>query len=232
VWHAAPRRNSPVGTGERQPKVTPPQRHATLGALLKEDENSFFMVQFVLIRPGSTDYDEQGRIQGTLDIPVNAQGSSEIDQIVPQLQELGIENLYSSPCLPAKQTAQRIGAALSLKVKDLPHMQNIDHGLWQGMLIEEVRLKQPKVYRQWQEQPECIRPPQGETVAEAYERVQSSMGRLLKKHKHGCVGLVVPEPLATLVRCYLGRGELANLWCNSHGDDWEVIDVQTPVASR
>lgn len=27
------------------------------------------MVQIVLIRPGSTDYDEQGRIQGTLDIP-------------------------------------------------------------------------------------------------------------------------------------------------------------------
>ena len=27
------------------------------------------MVQIVLIRPGSTDYDQQGRIQGTLDVP-------------------------------------------------------------------------------------------------------------------------------------------------------------------
>ena len=36
------------------------------------------MVQIVLIRPGSTDYDEQGRIQGTLDIPLNDQGADEV----------------------------------------------------------------------------------------------------------------------------------------------------------
>ena len=29
------------------------------------------MVRIVLIRPGSTDFDEQGRITGTLDIPLN-----------------------------------------------------------------------------------------------------------------------------------------------------------------
>ena len=30
------------------------------------------MLRIVLIRPGSTDYVDQGRIQGTLDIPLNA----------------------------------------------------------------------------------------------------------------------------------------------------------------
>ena len=192
------------------------------------------MVHFVLIRPGSTDYDEQGRIQGTLEIPLSAQGSSEIDEIIPELHELKLDSLYCSPCLPAQQTAGRISEALGLKLKELPHMQNIDHGLWQGMLIEEVRVKQPKVYRQWQEQPECIRPPQGEMVAEAYERVQTSLGRLLKKHKQGVVGLVIPEPLATLVRCYLGKGELANLWrANPEGENWELIEAQpASLASR
>jgi probable phosphoglycerate mutase len=192
------------------------------------------MVQFVLIRPGSTDYDEQGRIQGTLNIPLNAQGNSEVDQLIPELQSLGLDSLYNSPCLPAQQTAERIGTALGLRSKELSQLQNIDHGLWQGMLIDDVRLKQPKVYRQWQEQPECIRPPQGETVAEAYERVQGALGRLIKKHKQGIVGLVVPEPLATLVRCYLGRGELANLWkANGDGENWELIEVQeATLASR
>ena len=32
------------------------------------------MLQIVLIRPGTTDFDEQGRIQGTLDIPLNERG--------------------------------------------------------------------------------------------------------------------------------------------------------------
>ena len=38
------------------------------------------MLQIVLIRPGSTDYDRQERIQGTLDIPLDKQGTAELTQ--------------------------------------------------------------------------------------------------------------------------------------------------------
>ncbi len=62
-----------------------------------------------------------------------------------------------------------IGAALKLKPKTLERLQNLDHGLWQGMLIEEVKRKQPKVYKQWQEQPENVCPPEGEMLAAAAE---------------------------------------------------------------
>ncbi len=43
-------------------------------------------------------------------------------------------------------------------------MQNLNLGLWQGMQVAEVRHKQPKVYRQWQEQPENVCPPDGEMI--------------------------------------------------------------------
>ena len=33
-----------------------------------------------------------------------------------------------------------------------------------GMLVEEVKQKQPRVYRQWLEHPETVCPPEGETV--------------------------------------------------------------------
>ena len=54
-------------------------------------------------------------------------------------------------------------------------MQNLNQGLWQGMLVEDVRHKQPKVYRQWQEQPENVCPPEGEMLEQADERVRAAM---------------------------------------------------------
>ncbi len=191
------------------------------------------MVQIVLIRPGSTDYDVQGRIQGTLGIPLNEQGKEEVEQMIGQLEGRGIETVYCSDTEPAVQTAEMIGAALDARVKKMQHMANLDHGLWQGMLIDEVRHKQPKVYRQWQEQPDCICPPEGEMLASARQRVQATMTKLLKKHKSGTIALVVPEPLASVVRCFLGCGQLGNLWtAGTEGEGWELIEVGPKIAAQ
>ena len=124
------------------------------------------MSRIVLIRPCSTDFDEQGRIQGTLDIPLNAQGSVSAWQLAADLRPLEISLIYSSPCQAAWQTASAISEALDVKVKKIDSWQNVDHGLWQGMLVDDLRRKHPKVFRQWQEQPECVCPPEGETLRE------------------------------------------------------------------
>jgi len=185
------------------------------------------MLQIILIRPGSTDYDQQHRIQGTLDIPLNDQGSLEVTQLIDQLSGKGIETIYASASQPAEQTARVIAEGLAVKLKKLDRMQNVDHGLWQGMLVEDVRRKQPKVYRQWQEQPENVCPPEGEMLNHAEQRVRATVTKLLKRHKQGVIGLVVPEPLASLVRRFLQQKELGDLWkvANGHGR-WEVLEIE------
>lgn len=190
------------------------------------------MTHFILIRPGSTDYDQQGRIQGNLDIPLNEQGNSEVAKAIDELKHQGIRILYCCGCSAARQTAEALSTALGVKLKEMDNMQNLNHGLWQGMLIDEVKRRQPTVYRQWQEQPECVRPPGGETVGEAQERVSAALAKISRKHKNEVVGLVVPEPLASMVRAKLRSDELGDLWRASqeHGS-WELIDA-TPAATR
>lgn len=191
------------------------------------------MVQIVLIRPGSTDYDDQGRIQGTLDIPLNQQGSAEVDRVIEQLRAQGLTALYSSPCKSATDTAAAIAAGLGIKAKTLDKMQNLDHGLWQGMLVDEVKRKQPTVFRQWQEQPEIICPPQGEMLNEALERLQLALAKLLKKHKDGKIGLVLPEPLASLAHSYLSGTVLGDLWKATAGcGSWEVLRVEPQLLAH
>ena len=185
------------------------------------------MLQIVLIRPGSTDYDQQERIQGALNVPLNEQGRSEVAEVIDQLIEKGIETVYAPPYQPAQETGKAIAEGLGVKLKKLDRMQNLNHGLWQGMLVKDVREKQPKVYRQWQEKPENVCPPEGEMLGQAEDRVRAAVSKLLKRHKEGVIGLVVPEPLASLVRRFLQRGELGNLWkvTNGHGH-WEVLEVE------
>jgi len=186
------------------------------------------MLRIVLIRPGTTDYDVEERIQGALDIPLNAQGLSEVAALVGQLKGQGIETIYASPSQPARQTSEILAKGLGLRVKRLVRMKNLDHGLWQGLPIGEVRHKQPKVYRQWQEQPENVCPPEGEMLSQAQERVRACLGKLLRRHKEGVVvAMVVPEPLASLVRHFVKNDELGDLWkaLGSHGR-WEILEVE------
>jgi probable phosphoglycerate mutase len=192
------------------------------------------MMQILLVRPGTTEYDQQGRVQGTLDIPLCEDGRQEVAAMVTELRDKPVSAVYASPGTSSAQTAEAIAAAFELKVKTLDKLQNLDQGLWQGMLVDEVKTKQPKVYRQWQDQPEMVCPPQGETLVAAKQRVQAALAKLLKKHKPGELpAIVAPEPLASVFRNVLGHDGWGDLWrCTSGGARWELLELPEPAAVK
>ena len=182
------------------------------------------MLRIVLIRPGSTQYDEQGRIRGTLDVPLSENGAHQAARAAFELTALPIEVVYSSPCQPAWETAEAIAESTGAKLKRIDRLQNLNQGLWQGKRIEEVRLTQPRVYKQYQDRPETVCPPQGEMLGDAQQRVDTAMNKIVRKHRSGTVALVVPEPLASLVRRYVTDCELGDLWkAERETGQWEVF---------
>lgn len=186
------------------------------------------MFKILLIRPGATEFDQQGRIQGTLDIPLCEDGRRQVDATINELESQPITAIYSSPCQAAAQTAEAIGRALDLKVKSLDSLQNLDLGLWQGMLVQDVKTKQPKVYRQWQEQPATVCPPQGETIIDAEERLEAAASKFTKKFRaEGLVAVVVPEPAASVLKHVLRHDELGDLWnCRDGAAAWEFVEFE------
>lgn len=189
------------------------------------------MVQVLLIRPGATEYDQQGRVQGTLDVPLCEDGRQEVEKMVEELRGQPVSAIYASPCQSAEQTAEALGTVLNLKTKTIDKLQNLNHGLWQGMLVDEVKTKQPRVYKQWLDQPETVCPPQGETLGLARQRVQAALAKVLKKHKSdGLLAIVSPEPLASVIRHVLGGGEWGDLWhCANAKVRWQLLEVPETV---
>jgi broad specificity phosphatase PhoE len=187
------------------------------------------MCQLVLIRPGATVYDEQNRLQGILDIPLSERGHGEVTRMVPMLaRTLSGECLAALYCGPGEnviRTAEIVGKALGVRPKRLDEFRNLDQGLWQGLQIDEIRRRNTKLFRQWIEDPETICPPQGETFESAMGRIKVAFRPILRRHHDESIGLVVPEPLASMAAAYLRcepRVQLDERWsCGG----FELIEI-------
>ena len=161
------------------------------------------MTTVAVVRPGWTDFDEQHRIQGSLELPLNQRGEVQVLWLISRLKELSLpwEVVLSGTGQPAKGTAEALGEALGIVVRDLDELNNVNQGLWQGSCIEDIRRKTPRIFKQWEDAPETICPPEGEPWESAIERVQHALKKPLRKFD--ALALVASEPLATLVSCVL-----------------------------
>ncbi len=163
---------------------------------------------------------------GSLDLPLSDAGHRQVSAAVEKISELAVSAVYAAPCQAALQTAEALGARLGIKVKTIDALRNLDHGLWHGKRIEEVRQTQPRVFRQWQENPQTVCPPEGEMVGDAQARVRSALAKLLKKHKQGVVALIAPEPLASLIGAELDRRAVGDLWkAGCRCGDYDVVEL-------
>jgi len=152
-----------------------------------------------IVRPGCTGFDEQSRIQGNLDLPLNDRGRDQLAATITQLQPWPLDALLTSRLDPARTTAESIGEELQVSVRFHEDLRNVDQGLWHGLSLEEIRRTSPKVLKQWQESPETVRPPEGETIQEALARALKVLEKPLKREES--IAVVTSEPLATLLGC-------------------------------
>jgi len=155
------------------------------------------MPTVVLVRPGCTDFDEQKRIQGALELPLNNRGQCQLTRVVDAVRDLPVEAVIASPRDPCRSTAAALAHSLGVSLKERQELRNLDQGLWQGLRVDEIHKKFPKVFRQWKEAPGTVCPPEGETVRSAVERFNSALKKPLKKY--GCFAVVASEPLASLI---------------------------------
>ncbi len=180
----------------------------------------------VLIRCGGTDWEEEGRIRGCLDVPLGAKGIEAACLGAEELREIDFSVIYSGQDTGSLQTAAIIGEVLSKPVKVLEGLREVDLGLWQGMLTRQLRLRQPRAYNQWVHNPVSMCPPDGESILQAGERLERALKMILKRHKNGAFAMVCPPIASALVRCLVKEVDLNKVWeVLSDSPVWEVCEV-------
>ena len=99
-----------------------------------------------VIRHGQTDWNAEGRFQGSLDIPINATGRGQADGNGRALLELlgeraGDFDFVSSPLGRTRETMERIRAVLGLPEKSYridERLIEVSFGDWEGHTMDEL----------------------------------------------------------------------------------------------
>ena len=194
------------------------------------------MSTVILIRAGCTDYDDQHRVMGTLDMPVNERGIEQIREINRQLQAKGLrlQAILTSPDDPACGTAHSVAETQAgAKVKELEELRNVNQGLWQGLPESDIRKRFPRLFRTGKEDVTAICPPEGETLSDACQRLERVLSKAMKKYD--VLAIVAPEPLATVIRCTLQhrRPHITACLCGEESTDLiQVMESTTFEAAH
>jgi len=182
--------------------------------------------RIALIRPGATNFDQQGRMKGSLDMPLCDQGHSQAEALAEELSSLSFDAIYTGPCQSAMQTAARLAEGRGLKPKVIDALRNVDHGLWHGKLIDEIRRTQPRLYRTFAEKPGVACPPGGERVAAAWPRIEKAVRRILRRNRNQFIAVVIPDPLASVVASELKGEPLPDIWkVETDAGHWQLIET-------
>jgi phosphoserine phosphatase len=140
-------------------------------------------MQLYVLQSGRTEWSDQGRFESAAGMPLTEVGAAAVREILEELRGRDIEAVYSSTEPAESQTAQIAADQLGIKRVRCEELRDLDYGLWQGLLVEEVRHRYAKAYRQWHESPAESRPPGGESFAEAQERILTAAQKITRRHK-------------------------------------------------
>jgi broad specificity phosphatase PhoE len=143
----------------------------------------------LMARHGQTDLNIDERWQGRLDMPLNATGVAQAEQLVLSLPG-GINALVVSPMLRARQTAEPVTRALGLVPRLDADFRERDFGIFEGLTDDDAVRQYPELaarnvaYR-WDEAP-----PGAEPTRAVVERVARGLQRLGEAHDGQTVLLV------------------------------------------
>ncbi|MDR2996555.1 MAG: histidine phosphatase family protein [Microbacterium sp.] len=102
------------------------------------------MTLLTLVRHGQTDWNLEGRIQGSTDIPLNDTGRAQARDAASQLSGLRFDHVYASPLTRAQETASIIAEQLGLPAPVLTNgMREHEFGEAEGLLWEQYKERYP-----------------------------------------------------------------------------------------
>ncbi len=157
----------------------------------------------LLIRHGETDYNREHRLQGTLPVPLNANGKLQAEALGLYLKHYEIETIFSSPMIRARQTADIIGQALNISVQDEPRIQEIGFGKFEGLLSGDIEVQYPNEYRMWKSGDMSYSVPDGESRRTVQKRMAEAWNDLSNREEYQTIALVSHGSALRIIMRYL-----------------------------
>ena len=149
------------------------------------------MTRIVLIRHGETAWNADRRLQGHLDIPLNAAGQRQARAMADALAGEAFDVVVSSDLSRAAATAAALAGD---QVQLDPNLRERAYGAFEGLLYSEIEARYPLEFAAWQRREIHAVMPHGERFAESfrqfYERATGAIMEWALRHPGANIAMV------------------------------------------
>ncbi|OGO06955.1 MAG: hypothetical protein A2Y73_09240 [Chloroflexi bacterium RBG_13_56_8] len=171
------------------------------------------MSRFFIVRHGQTDYNAQGRYQGSTDIDLNEVGVEQAKAAAECLKECSIDVIVSSPLKRALSTARIIAEIIGCDdVHVMEQFAERRMGVLEELTREEALERYPEIYDKHVPRQIHDAPPGGETPLECGVRVFEGLRQIQERYPNQNVLLVAHGFVGKFVRCFFQHVSDEEFW--------------------
>ncbi len=161
-----------------------------------------------LVRHGETEWNAARRIQGQIDIGLNATGLQQATAAGRWLKTANIVALYSSDLRRAWTTAQAIGDALGLSAVAVPELRERRYGVFEGLTYDEARAQHPEGYAAFEGRNAEYDFENGESLKVMYARVTAKLQEIAAAHPGANVVVVLHGGVLDIINRFVRGNSL------------------------
>lgn len=155
--------------------------------------------RIVMIRHGDTPASKDKRFTGANDIPLSPEGRVHATALATRLARYPIDAIYASSMSRAFQTAGYIAQVHGLEVTPVPDLREMDHGVWNGLSLDECIAKYPADVAAYNRDPYTFAPPGGESGEQVLKRAVPAILALARAHPDQTIVVVAHKTTNRLV---------------------------------
>lgn len=160
-----------------------------------------------LVRHGQTDYNKNGRFQGTTDVDLNELGKKQAELIAKRLQDKGIEAVYASNLKRVVQTAELISRYTNADIITREELREIDMGEWECLNLVQIKDKYSSYYKEWSKHTEDLPYPGGERGGDVERRALKVIEEIMGKGYEEPVIVTSGGTIRALLSSFMGLGQ-------------------------
>ncbi len=138
--------------------------------------------RIIAVRHGETAWNVATRIQGQLDIGLNARGRWQAAQVAQALRGEPLQAAYASDLARAWDTAQTIAQASAVGLTAHVGLRERGFGEFEGLTHADIEARWPEHALRWRQRDPHWAPPNGESLAELRDRIRHTLDELASAH--------------------------------------------------
>ncbi len=162
------------------------------------------MTTLYLVRHGETDWNAERRVQGQMDSVLNQRGAEQAAALRPGIENLQIQQAYTSTSVRTRQTADILLANTDLPLIADPDLREIKLGPWEGVLWADVDKSYPHESAEFKNNPHLFSLDGAESYLDVQERAVNCLQRIVAECAEKAVDRVLIVSHGMFIKTLIG----------------------------